>query len=167
VKKSIRTNKNGASVFTPLSAKNETMIIAIEFDGGIVTNSYPNIGEELPFAHYIIEQLKMRGHQTILVTDRTGRELKDAIHFCEGKEYLFDSVLDGYSDRSKLSRDKNSGEDLLLVTESVLKQYNSWINLYWKLYPEEYDYARLRSSGIKKSKRRWKNLFKKRIRGNV
>ncbi len=141
------------------------MIIAIEFDGGLVENRYPDIGELQPFAHYITEQLKMRGHQMVLVTQRTGEELKRAIDLCNKNGFQFDKILDGYADRSQLIRENNT--ELFLVTEKVLEDYKTWINLYWKFYPEEYDYARLRNTGIMKSRRKWRNLFKKRVRGEI
>ena len=42
------------------------MIIAVDFDGTIVTHQYPAIGEELPFATETLKQLIADGHQLIL-----------------------------------------------------------------------------------------------------
>ena len=55
------------------------MIIAVDFDGTIVTHQYPAIGEELPFATETLRQLIADGHQLILWSVREGRLLDEAV----------------------------------------------------------------------------------------
>lgn len=57
------------------------MIIAIDFDGTIVQNKFPAIGELLFFAQEVIQQLYDDGHYIIIWTSRDGKELLDAINF--------------------------------------------------------------------------------------
>ena len=59
------------------------MIIAIDFDGTICQNKYPEIGEPMPLAIESIKELRERGHDLILWTCRQGELLDDAVRWCE------------------------------------------------------------------------------------
>ena len=53
------------------------MIIAVDFDGTIVTHEYPRIGREIPFAIDTLKRLQDEGHhQLILWTVREGTLLE-------------------------------------------------------------------------------------------
>lgn len=54
------------------------MIIAIDFDGTIVKNAFPEIGEPLPGAIDTIRDLQAAGHHIIIWTCREGKHLADA-----------------------------------------------------------------------------------------
>lgn len=57
------------------------MIFAIDFDGTIVSNAYPEIGDlNVQMADFIID-LKSKGHRWILWTCRMGKELEAALTF--------------------------------------------------------------------------------------
>lgn len=58
------------------------MVIAIEFDGVIVDDNYPNIGDEKPFAFDTLKKLRKRGHTLILWSRRTGKLLDEAVEYC-------------------------------------------------------------------------------------
>ena len=59
------------------------MIIAVDFDGTVVTHEYPNIGKEIPFAIDTLKRLQTEGmHQLILWTVREGDLLTEAVEFC-------------------------------------------------------------------------------------
>ena len=68
------------------------MIIAIDFDGTICQNKYPEIGEPMPLAIESIKELKERGHDLILWTCRQGDLLDDAVRWCEEHGIPFDLV---------------------------------------------------------------------------
>jgi len=57
------------------------MILAIDFDGTIVHNKFPAIGELLPNSKEVINQLYDNGHYIIIWTSRDGAELLKAINF--------------------------------------------------------------------------------------
>jgi hydroxymethylpyrimidine pyrophosphatase-like HAD family hydrolase len=63
------------------------MIIAIDFDGTCVTHDYPVVGNEIG-APKIIKKLETKGHQLILLTMRTGRELQDAVDWFKSHNIL-------------------------------------------------------------------------------
>ena len=74
------------------------MIIAVDFDGTIVKHKYPSIGKEIPFAIKTLKLLQEKGHQIILWTYRSGKELEDAIHFCKKKGLKFHAVNNNFED---------------------------------------------------------------------
>lgn len=57
------------------------MIYAIDFDGTIVENKYPDIGELNKEAYNFIKDLKERGNKWILYTMREGKLLEEACLF--------------------------------------------------------------------------------------
>jgi len=74
------------------------MIIAVDFDGTIVKHKYPSIGKEIPFAIKTLKLLQEKGHQIILWTYRSGKELEDAIQFCEKRGLTFHAVNNNFED---------------------------------------------------------------------
>ena len=58
-------------------------IIAIDFDGTIVTHDYPRVGKPLPFAKEIINMLVDNGHLCFLWTMRDKDTLEDAKKYCK------------------------------------------------------------------------------------
>lgn len=69
------------------------MILAVDFDGTIVENKYPEIGKELPFAITTLKRLqKEQQHQIILWTRREGKLLDEAINFCRERGLEFYAV---------------------------------------------------------------------------
>ena len=68
------------------------MIIAIDFDGTICQNKYPEIGDPMPLAIESIKELKERGNDLILWTCRQGDLLDDAVEWCKEHGIPFDLV---------------------------------------------------------------------------
>lgn len=53
------------------------MIIAVDFDGTVVSHEYPHIGEDIG-AVPVLKELVAAGHKLILYTMRSGRLLDEA-----------------------------------------------------------------------------------------
>ena len=68
------------------------MIIAVDFDGTIVQHKYPKIGKEIPLAIKTLKLLQQKGHKLILWTYRSGKELDEAVKYCEEKGLVFHAV---------------------------------------------------------------------------
>ena len=63
----------------------ESLILAVDFDGTIVTHDYPHIGED----RGAIETLKWvtsLGHRIMLWTMRDGVQLEDAVLYCHQQD---------------------------------------------------------------------------------
>ena len=56
------------------------IIIAVDFDGTIVTHEYPEIGKDIG-AFRVLKRLQDDGHKIILYTMRSGKELEEAVNF--------------------------------------------------------------------------------------
>lgn len=72
------------------------MILAVDFDGTIVSNCFPEIGEALFGAIESLIALKENGNKLILWTCREDSPerfyLEEAIHFCLTRGLTFDAV---------------------------------------------------------------------------
>lgn len=77
------------------------MIYAIDFDGTIVSNKYPEIGELNQEAYDFIKALKERGDKWILYTMREGKELKKAYLFLKKLGITPDAVNDNLPELKK------------------------------------------------------------------
>ncbi len=68
------------------------MIIAVDFDGTIVRHKFPAIGKEIPYAIKTLKLIQQKGHKLILWTYRSGKELEEAVKFCEERGLIFHAV---------------------------------------------------------------------------
>ena len=68
------------------------MVIAVDFDGTIVENKYPDIGKEKTFAIQTLRTLQQEGNRIILFTSREGKELDAAVDFCRQRGLVFFAV---------------------------------------------------------------------------
>jgi FMN phosphatase YigB (HAD superfamily) len=72
------------------------LTIAVDFDGTLVENRYPEIGKPILFAFETLRKLQEEGHQIILWTYRSGIKLQEAVEFCESKGIQFYAVNKSY-----------------------------------------------------------------------
>ena len=77
------------------------MIIAVDFDGTIVTHEYPQIGKEIPFAIKTLKMLQQDGHRIILWTVREGKLLEEAIEWCRERGLEFYAANKEYPEEDK------------------------------------------------------------------
>lgn len=68
------------------------MVIAIDFDGTIVDNAYPNIGALKPNVVAVIRRLHDESHKIVINTCRTGEHAKDAFNFLIEHKIPFDAL---------------------------------------------------------------------------
>jgi len=74
----------------------EPLKIAIDFDGTLVENEYPQIGKPIIFAFETLKKLEDKGYRLILWTYRCGKPLQEAVSFCEKKGITFYAVNRSY-----------------------------------------------------------------------
>lgn len=68
-------------------------IIAVDFDGTLVENEFPNIGSPDPVIVEAVRAYQNHGWKLILWTCRTGDMLQDAVDFCANTlDLQFDAV---------------------------------------------------------------------------
>ena len=61
------------------------MVVAVDFDGTVVTHEYPAIGQELPGAAECLRKLVAQGHKLILYTMRSGEHLDEAVQWFDNR----------------------------------------------------------------------------------
>ncbi len=72
------------------------MVIAVDFDGTIVEDKYPEIGSERMFATETLRMLIKDKHQLILWTVREGKCLEEALEWCKQRGVEFWAVNKDY-----------------------------------------------------------------------
>ena len=69
-----------------------TKIIAVDFDGTLVTAKFPNVGDPIWATIDLLKEEKAKGAKVILWTCRTGEQLEEAITFCKEHDIHLDAV---------------------------------------------------------------------------
>ena len=101
----------------------DRLIIAVDFDGTIVEDAYPDIGKPKLFAFDTLKRFKEDGHRLILWTYRSGQRLKEAVEFCKKNGIEFYAVNQSFpeeelnDDRSrKINAVLNDGSNIKSLT---------------------------------------------------
>lgn len=81
---------------TPVGSLEIMPILKIDFDGCIVTEKFPSIGDPLPMAIETLRKFHEHKYNTILWTCREGDPLIDAIDFLHQNGVYFDVVNQGH-----------------------------------------------------------------------
>ena len=68
------------------------MIIAVDFDGTLCENAFPEIGKPNAYLIYSLKGKQLLGDKLILWTCRTGECLMKAIDFCSNYGLYFDAI---------------------------------------------------------------------------
>ncbi|GAB5400665.1 MAG: hypothetical protein Aureis2KO_22500 [Aureisphaera sp.] len=129
----------------------ETMTIAVDFDGTIVEDNYPNIGKPQLFAFETLKKLQENGHRLVLWTYRHGRALDEAVAFCKENGITFYAVNKSFPEEkydSKYSRKINAD---IFIDDRNFGGMVSWGEIYQKIIGD------INLSSIKKKKK--KNWF--------
>ncbi|NND62396.1 MAG: hydrolase [Flavobacteriaceae bacterium] len=116
---------------------NETITIAVDFDGTIVEDEYPRIGKPQLFAFETMKKLQEKGHRLILWTYRNGNELKEAVEFCKENGIHFYAVNKSFPEEqydSKYSRKINAD---IFIDDRNIGGLVGWGEIYQKLIGEE------------------------------
>lgn len=110
-----------------------SLTIAVDFDGTIVENKYPEIGKPRLFAFEAMLKLQEEGHRLILWTYRSGKKLEDAIEFCENRGITFYAVNKSYPEEDF---DENISRKILADIFIDDRNYGSlkgWGEMFQKL----------------------------------
>jgi hypothetical protein len=82
------------------------MIIAVDFDGVLVEDAFPNIGKTDPVMVRYVKLLIEAGHEVVLWTCRVDTPLEKAIEWCNQHGLYFCAV----NDNAPSNKTKYSGE---------------------------------------------------------
>lgn len=115
---------------------NKKHIIAVDFDGTIVTRAFPAIGNEIPLAFETLKALKQKGHKLILYTCREGYHLSEATKYCLENGVEFDAINENTMDApfNHLGRSRKPYADLYLDDKSFPSfQGWQWVRAYFNI----------------------------------
>jgi len=115
---------------------NDTLAIAVDFDGTIVEDAYPKIGKEQLFAFDTLKKLQEKGHRLILWTYRHGRALDEAVDFCKENGITFYAVNKSFPEEEfdeKYSRKINAD---LFIDDRNIGGMLGWGEIYQTLLGE-------------------------------
>jgi len=134
------------------------MVIAVEFDGTIVEDKYPGIGKEKPYASFILNKLRERGHQLILYSHRTGLELEAALNWCKENDIPVKAPHQSRLGRNLPHSNTQKMEADLFIDARNLGGLPGWMEVFWMIHPEEAEQIKLKKNlkkepGIKKLKK--------------
>ena len=80
-------------------------VIAVDFDGTLVENNYPEIGfPRMDVINRVLEE-KARGSAVILWTCRCNKQLQDAVDYCKSFGLTFDAINCNVRERIEMYKD--------------------------------------------------------------
>lgn len=137
------------------------MVIAVDFDGTIVTHRYPDIGDEIPFATETLKMLIKEHHKLILWSVREGKLLQDAIDWCRERGVEFYAVNKDYPEE-KVEYNNHFSRKIkadLFIDDRNIGGLPDWGQIYQmvhegKTYPQVLNQT-IRHKGQAKKKKSW------------
>jgi hypothetical protein len=108
--------------------------IAVDFDGTIVENRYPEIGKPMMFAFDSLKRLQEKGYILILWTFRYGKELEEAVEFCKSNGIEFYAVNESFTGekymKGKMSRKIDAD---IFIDDRNVGGMMGWGEIYHKI----------------------------------
>jgi hypothetical protein len=117
----------------------DSLIIAVDFDGTIVEDRYPDIGRPMLFAIDTLRKMQEDGHRLILWTYRSGRKLQEAVDFCRENGIEFYAVNKSYPEEEDVldaSTSRKIHADLF-IDDRNLGGFPGWGAVYQTLNPSQ------------------------------
>jgi len=134
--------------------------IAVDFDGTIVEHQYPEIGKEITFALPTLRALQEQGHQLILWTYRSGKELEEAVEYCRRNGVEFYAVNASYPEEEfDEDYDSRKIDADIFIDDRNIGGLPPWGEIYQMINPHEKPTLEEEIKSLAQSKRR---LFRKR-----
>lgn len=118
---------------------NRKLIIAVDFDGTIVEERYPKIGEPLPNAFEVMTQLQNDGHRLLLWTYRHGKELQEAIDFCKTKGIEFYAANRNFPEEEVNEEIPRKILADIYIDDRTIEGRPDWLKVYEYVYGETPD----------------------------
>ena len=113
------------------------LIVAVDFDGTIVEDAYPKVGEPMIFAFDTLKKLQSQGHRLILWTYRSGKRLDDAVAFCKENGIEFYAVNKNFPEEiydEKYSRKIHAD---LFIDDRNVGGFLGWTAIYKLIFNYE------------------------------
>ncbi|APG60201.1 BT0820 family HAD-type phosphatase [Christiangramia salexigens] len=125
-----------------------SLTIAVDFDGTIVENRFPEIGKPILFAFESLRKLQEEGHRLILWTYRHGQHLEEAVKFCKDHNLEFYAINKSYPEED--FDDTISRKILadIFIDDRNLGGLKGWGEIYQSLSNNNKPVKKKRKSGL-------------------
>lgn len=134
--------------------------IAVDFDGTIVEHRYPEIGKEVMFALPTLRALQAQGHQLILWTYRSGKELEDAVEYCRRNGIVFYAINSSYPEEEfDEDYDSRKIDADIFIDDRNIGGLLPWGEIYQLINPDENPTLEKELKSLSQPRR---SIFKKR-----
>lgn len=100
------------------------MIIAVDFDGVLCENKFPEIGPPCYDVISSIRELMDMGHEVVLWTTRNGEELTAAVNWCKDRGLHFCAVNGPAPSNEKEYRDKYPTQSRKIYADVYIDDHN-------------------------------------------
>lgn len=114
-----------------------TLVIAVDFDGTIVTHAYPEIGKVIPGALDWLKRFKAEGAKLILWTMRSGDDLEAAIEYLLSNGVEVDAANENLEDQSHWTTSPKILADIYIDDRNaacpVIQPINEPAQVNWQL----------------------------------
>lgn len=115
------------------------MIIAVDFDGILCENMFPEIGKPNYEVISLVRQLIDKGHEVVLWTTRNGEELINAIDWCGERGLHFVNVNGPAPSNEREYRDKYPTESRKIYADVYIDDHNIEYLMAVLKYDSSYD----------------------------
>lgn len=119
-----------------MSLRNNS-IIAVDFDGTIVTDKYPKIGNPQLFAFETMKKLQEHGHRLILWTVRSGIQLEEAVQFCKKNGIEFYAVNKNYTEEITDDHTSRKINADIFIDDRNIGGFIGWGKVHQLLFEEK------------------------------
>lgn len=129
----------------------ESKVIAVDFDGTIVEDKYPDIGKPMIFAFDTLKKLQREGHRLVLWTYRNGRKLDEAVKFCADNGVEFYAVNCSYE--GEVFNEKEASRKIhadIFIDDRNAGGFPGWGETYQQITGTQ-----MQASGNQKKKKRF------------
>jgi len=111
--------------------------IAVDFDGTIVENQFPAIGKPMLFAFETLKALQDKGFFLILWTVRKGKDLDDAVKFCQEHGVEFYAINRNYPEEQLDEDTSRKIEADIFIDDRNIGGFVGWSRVWQMMFPEE------------------------------
>lgn len=120
-----------------MSIPNHQKIVAIDFDGTIVKDEYPKIGQPQLFAFETIKKMEQKGYRLILWTLRDGKKLEEAVEFCLKNGVEFYAVNKNYPEEILEKRSIRKIHADIFIDDRNIGGFIGWGKIHQMLFNDE------------------------------
>ena len=114
-------------------------IIAVDFDGTLVEDKFPEIGEPIEKNWELMRKAQYGGAKIILWTSRDNDRLKAAVEFCTERGFHFDAINDNLDECKVLFNNDTRKVYANEYWDDKAVPRFSTVHSFLDLPPEEYD----------------------------